>query len=407
MGEIGNDAVQPATSAERVVVLQGHGPVAYAVFDRVLAEAIPLALGARQGGREDAVAPAPSRPCWPDPEGTRARRRSGAAHVLEEDDLTAGRAGENLHRSHEETPTSAGIADAWWSRGKTRPRASCLATGGREETLRLHQANERTMLAWIRTGISLMAFGFAIARFGAAASERTRAAVARLGRRHARGLGCHHLSEALERRMLPSTRRRRDGSTLVSSQDLRLRGAARRRCVSTGPGEGIARVEWRSAAPSASCRQEGAARTISRPRRAADDVEVASSRGVGHDQQTARRLHDRQGSRPRRRRLPAAPLRDRVGRRGRGFVDCVAAVELVEARESIRRAPVEEPERLSGLPAPRKHRLEVPYSSGGSSAMAGFRLQLRDQIDQRLGVERLRHVERRSPLRLARCLSRS
>lgn len=35
-----------------------------------------------------------------------------------------------------------------------------------EETLRLHQANERTMLAWIRTGIALMAFGFAIARFG-------------------------------------------------------------------------------------------------------------------------------------------------------------------------------------------------------------------------------------------------
>ncbi|HEX4341022.1 MAG TPA: DUF202 domain-containing protein [Polyangiaceae bacterium] len=34
------------------------------------------------------------------------------------------------------------------------------------ETIRLHQANERTMLAWIRTGIALMAFGFAIARFG-------------------------------------------------------------------------------------------------------------------------------------------------------------------------------------------------------------------------------------------------
>lgn len=29
-----------------------------------------------------------------------------------------------------------------------------------------HAANERTMLAWIRTGIALMAFGFAIARFG-------------------------------------------------------------------------------------------------------------------------------------------------------------------------------------------------------------------------------------------------
>jgi putative membrane protein len=39
------------------------------------------------------------------------------------------------------------------------------SNGGRD-TLRLHQANERTMLAWIRTGIALMAFGFAIARFG-------------------------------------------------------------------------------------------------------------------------------------------------------------------------------------------------------------------------------------------------
>jgi putative membrane protein len=29
-----------------------------------------------------------------------------------------------------------------------------------------HAANERTMLAWLRTGIALMAFGFAIARFG-------------------------------------------------------------------------------------------------------------------------------------------------------------------------------------------------------------------------------------------------
>lgn len=29
-----------------------------------------------------------------------------------------------------------------------------------------HAANERTMLAWIRTGLALMTFGFAIARFG-------------------------------------------------------------------------------------------------------------------------------------------------------------------------------------------------------------------------------------------------
>jgi putative membrane protein len=34
------------------------------------------------------------------------------------------------------------------------------------ETVRLHQANERTLLAWIRTAIAIMAFGFAIARFG-------------------------------------------------------------------------------------------------------------------------------------------------------------------------------------------------------------------------------------------------
>jgi putative membrane protein len=29
-----------------------------------------------------------------------------------------------------------------------------------------HAANDRTLLAWIRTGVALMAFGFAIARFG-------------------------------------------------------------------------------------------------------------------------------------------------------------------------------------------------------------------------------------------------
>src|SRR3954464_8603048 len=43
---------------------------------------------------------------------------------------------------------------------------SSLSGRPAEETLRLHQANERTLLAWVRTGIALMAFGFAIARFG-------------------------------------------------------------------------------------------------------------------------------------------------------------------------------------------------------------------------------------------------
>ena len=36
-------------------------------------------------------------------------------------------------------------------------------------------ANERTVLAWIRTGIALMAFGFAIARFGLFLREMSQA----------------------------------------------------------------------------------------------------------------------------------------------------------------------------------------------------------------------------------------
>jgi putative membrane protein len=38
-----------------------------------------------------------------------------------------------------------------------------------------HTANERTLLAWIRTGIALMAFGFAIARFGLFLREMSQA----------------------------------------------------------------------------------------------------------------------------------------------------------------------------------------------------------------------------------------
>jgi putative membrane protein len=44
----------------------------------------------------------------------------------------------------------------------TQPGASVPG----ESRFRDHAANERTLLAWIRTGIALMAFGFAIARFG-------------------------------------------------------------------------------------------------------------------------------------------------------------------------------------------------------------------------------------------------
>lgn len=40
------------------------------------------------------------------------------------------------------------------------------STSPGDSQFRDHAANERTLLAWIRTGIALMAFGFAIARFG-------------------------------------------------------------------------------------------------------------------------------------------------------------------------------------------------------------------------------------------------
>jgi putative membrane protein len=58
-----------------------------------------------------------------------------------------------------------------------------------------HAANERTLLAWIRTGIALMAFGFAIARFGLFLRE-----VAQAGALHVnavRGLGSAWFGVAL------------------------------------------------------------------------------------------------------------------------------------------------------------------------------------------------------------------
>jgi putative membrane protein len=63
------------------------------------------------------------------------------------------------------------------------------------ETLRIHQANERTMLAWLRTGIALMAFGFAIARFGV--FLRQVAAVGTLTMHSPRGLDSAWIGAAL------------------------------------------------------------------------------------------------------------------------------------------------------------------------------------------------------------------
>jgi putative membrane protein len=48
---------------------------------------------------------------------------------------------------------------------------------------RIYMAAERTFLAWIRTGVALMAFGFVVARFGVFLREMTVAGV------HVRGSG--------------------------------------------------------------------------------------------------------------------------------------------------------------------------------------------------------------------------
>jgi putative membrane protein len=58
-----------------------------------------------------------------------------------------------------------------------------------------HSANERTFLAWVRTGIALITFGFAIARFGLFLRE-----VAQAGQTHVylgRGLGSAWFGVAL------------------------------------------------------------------------------------------------------------------------------------------------------------------------------------------------------------------
>jgi putative membrane protein len=69
------------------------------------------------------------------------------------------------------------------------------APAGGDTRYRDHSANERTLLAWIRTGIALMAFGFAIARFSLFLRE-----VAQAGAVHitvVRGLGSAWFGVAL------------------------------------------------------------------------------------------------------------------------------------------------------------------------------------------------------------------
>jgi len=68
---------------------------------------------------------------------------------------------------------------------------------GRPDTLNMHAANERTMLAWLRTGISLMGFGFAIARFGLYLHEQALAEHLELGRAVTRTAGSGFVGAAL------------------------------------------------------------------------------------------------------------------------------------------------------------------------------------------------------------------
>jgi putative membrane protein len=68
---------------------------------------------------------------------------------------------------------------------------------GRPDTLNMHEANERTMLAWLRTGISLMGFGFAIARFGLYLHEQALAEHLELGRIATRTAGSGFVGAAL------------------------------------------------------------------------------------------------------------------------------------------------------------------------------------------------------------------
>jgi hypothetical protein len=62
-----------------------------------------------------------------------------------------------------------------------------------------HAANERTFLAWVRTGIATIAFGFVIEKFNLFMLTIA-AATPGLGREHARSAGCRGCSASMTAR---------------------------------------------------------------------------------------------------------------------------------------------------------------------------------------------------------------
>ena len=127
-------------------------------------------------------------------------------------------------------------------------------------------------------------------------------------------------------------------------------------------------------------------------------------RGVRDDQGLARRRDDRTEGVAQR--GCVAPDRLRIETVEERQAPPRGPIELVDAREPIPGAPVEEPQRLvdslsgqDGLEVTEQRRI---VRDGGLGSEA------RDQVDQRLGIEGLRHVDGRSLLRwLAACHART
>lgn len=74
---------------------------------------------------------------------------------------------------HEDAQQAAQIGNTDPSPTTSMPERSGIGSKPFSKHISDHLANERTFLAWIRTGIALITFGFVIARFGLFLRELT------------------------------------------------------------------------------------------------------------------------------------------------------------------------------------------------------------------------------------------